>query len=131
MKLTEHYSRMGLFQKNKFSITIPVCVFLGSFLQVDNYPKNVDGWFEVFLLNFMVLLTKAVPVLFSSYVRRHILTHLQHMLLYHIFCNVFLFSYFIALHNTKYLKNTSLIQIVARTASFEEFVPSDQCWVLI
>lgn len=53
------------------------------------------------------------------------------MLLYHILSNIFLFSYFIALHKTKYLKNTSYIKIVARIASFEEFIPSDQCWMLI
>ncbi|RMB90806.1 hypothetical protein DUI87_32799 [Hirundo rustica rustica] len=39
--------------------------------------------------------------------------------------------YCIGLHNTKYLRNSSHIKIVARIASFEEFVPSDQCWVLI
>lgn len=36
-----------------------------------------------------------------------------------------------ALHNTNYSKNTSGIKTVTRIASFEEFIPSDQCWVLI
>lgn len=42
-----------------------------------------------------------------------------------------LYSYFVAWNNTKYLKNTSYIKIAARIASFEEFILSDQCWVLL